>query len=665
MIKLVSLLVSRREGIVSHTRTDIDPVPAFHPDVCAIGHAALHPVAQASHSHFAHHWLDYARIAIVAAGIAISHFYPVPAIAGFDPVGLAAALLGGYPIFREAIRDLLTRRMTMELSMSIALVAALSIREVFTASVIIIFVLAAEIVEEMTMDRGHRAVEDLLGGLPDTAELLGANAASPGDIAVVATATLQTGDVVLVRPGRRVPVDGVVVEGSGFVEQSAITGELNPVEVTRGAVVYAGSIVYGGSRSGALHVRIESLGSQTVFGRMIEALRRAEESQAPVQKLADRLAGYLVYFALACAALTLAITHNATSTIAVIIVAGACGIAAGTPLAILGALGRAARIGAIVKGGSWMEKLGTVDTVVFDKTGTLTLGRPEVVDIQTAPGVSPTELVRIAASAEVYSEHPLARAIVRKGAGLDMTQPKEFAYHPGRGVTSLVDGKFTVAGSRAFLRDMGVPLTQPSPGAPALSEVAVAQAGRLLGYIFIADIVRGEAKRAVARLRSLGLHLVLMTGDTDAIAGVIGQSFGFDRIHADLLPDGKLARLRELKAEGRKVVMVGDGVNDAPALAAADVPISMGSGTDIAQQFSGVLLIGDDLGKLGDLVALARRCRKIILFNFAGTLLVDAAGMALAAFGLLSPILAGVVHVSSELLFILNSARLLPLQRRR
>jgi heavy metal translocating P-type ATPase len=643
---------------MSDTRTELHAASSFHGEVSP---ARSGNPPQTHDSHLAHHWLDYLRILIVAIGIAASRVFRVPTIGGFDPIGLAAALIGGYPIFREAIRDLLTRRMTMELSMSIALVAALSIREVFTASVIIIFVLAAEIVEEMTMDRGHRAVEDLIGGLPDTVELFPENSTNPGDVTVVNTANLQIGDVVLVRPGRRVPVDGEVVYGSGFIDQSAITGELNPVEVTRGSLVYAGSV----SRSGALHVLTDSLGTQTVFGRMIEALRRAEESQAPVQKLADRLAGYLVYFALACAAITLAITHDGRSTIAVIIVAGACGIAAGTPLAILGALGRSARIGAIVKGGSWIEKLATVDTVVFDKTGTLTFGKPEVVDLEAAPGVSPTELLRVGASAETYSEHPLARAVVRKAAGLDLSQPREFAYHSGRGVTCLVDGKFTIAGSRAFLRDMGVPHTRPTPSAPDLSEVAVAQAGRLLGYIFVADLVRGDAKKAVSRLHSLGLHLVLMTGDNAAIAEPIGRNFGFDQIHADLLPDGKLEKLDKLIAEGRNVAMVGDGVNDAPALAGANVPIAMGSGTDIAQQFSGIVLIGDDLGKVADLVALARRCRGVILFNFTGTLLVDLAGMALAAFGLLSPILAAVVHVSSELMFILNSARLLPLRRGR
>jgi heavy metal translocating P-type ATPase len=643
---------------MSAVRTDLDSISPGQSDAPAHQRGSPEHGTATEHHDFAAHWRDYGRIAVIIVAIAVSRFHPLPAIGGFDPVGIVAAVLGGYPIFREAIRDALARRMTMELSMSIALIAALSIREVFTANVIIVFVLAAEIIEEMTMDRGHRAVEDLVGGLPDTVEVLRASGCAKA-VTVVDAADVRIGDIVLVRPGKRVPVDGLVVEGNAFVDQSAITGELNPVEVTCGSNVYAGSV----SQSGALQVRTDSLGSQTVFGRMIEALRRTEETRAPVQKLADRLAGYLVYFALACALVTLLITRDARSTIAVIIVAGACGIAAGTPLAILGALGRAARIGAIVKGGSWIEKLSTIDTVVFDKTGTLTLGKPEVVDLESVPGVSPTELLRIAASAEVYSEHPLARAIVRKAAGLTLSPTREFAYHPGKGVTGLLDGRFTIAGSRAFLREMGIPFTQPSPHVEALSEVAIAQAGRLLGFIFIADIVRGDASKAVARLRSLGLQLVLMTGDAAAIAEAMGRSFRFDQIHASLLPDDKLDQVRNLRARGRKVAMVGDGVNDAPALAAADVPIAMGSGTDIAQQFSGVLLIGDDLRKLADLIELARRCRGVILFNFAGTLLVDAAGMGLAAFGLLSPILAAVVHVSSELFFILNSARLLPLRR--
>jgi Cd2+/Zn2+-exporting ATPase/Cu+-exporting ATPase len=329
-------------------------------------------VSSAGENGFAH-WPDYARMAVLATAILLSRFHPMPAVAGFDPVGLVAALIGVYPILREAIHDAMARRMTMELSMTIALVAALSIREVFTANVIILFVLFAELVEEMTMRRGHRAAEDLMGGLPETAERFSAD----GILESVDISDLKWGDLILVRQRMRVPVDGEVTEGNSFVDQAAITGELEPVETSRGSIVFAGTV----NRSSALQIRTNSLGSQTVFGRMLDAIKRAEESRAPVQRLADRLAGYLVYFALACALVTLIATHNARATISVIIVAGACGIAAGTPLAILGGLGRAARIGAIVKGGFYFEKLSTIDTIVFDKTGTLTAGNAEVVDV--------------------------------------------------------------------------------------------------------------------------------------------------------------------------------------------------------------------------------------------------------------------------------------------
>jgi P-type E1-E2 ATPase len=244
---------------------------------------------------------------------------------------------------------------------------------------------------------------------------------------------------------------------------------------------------------------------------------------------------------------------------------------------------------------------------------------------------------------------------------MGVSPPKEFAYHPGKGVTCLVNGSFTVVGSRVFLQEMGVHFEKATPSVTALSHVAIAQAGRFLGSIYIADVVRNGADEAISRLRSLGLRLVLMTGDSAAMANALAKAFRFDEVHADLLPDDKLDRLQAFRADGQAVAMVGDGVNDTPALAAADVPVAMGSGTDIAQEFAGVLLIGDDLRKLAELIELARRCRKIILFNFAGTLLVDAAGIGLAASGMLTPILAALLHVGSELFFILNSARLLPL----
>ena len=322
-------------------------------------------------------WLDAARVLFVALAAAAVWFHLWEPFHRVSVIGLAATLIGGYPIFKEALENIIERRMTMELSMTIALVPALAIGEFFTALVITAFVLAAEILEGLTVGRGRRAIQDMLDFLPQTASVL-----RDGEIVEVATQTITPGEIVLIRPGSRIPVDGEVVSGHSFVEQAAITGEPMPSEKSSGSEVYAGTI----NQAGTLHVRADRLGKETTFGKIIEAVERAEHSRAPIQKMADRLAGYLVYFALGAAVLTFLITHNIRSTISVVIVAGACGIAAGTPLAILGAIGRAARQGAIIKGGIYLEALGQLDTVFFDKTGTLTLGTPTVTEVEPTAG---------------------------------------------------------------------------------------------------------------------------------------------------------------------------------------------------------------------------------------------------------------------------------------
>ena len=597
-------------------------------------------------------WLELGRIAFVGLAIAFTWFRLWQPLPHFDVVGFAAVLIGGYPIFREAFTDLLSRRMTMELSMTIALVSALVIREVFTALLIVFFVLIAEVLEELTVGRGRRAIQDLLDLLPQQVELRRADGVRPASLG-----ELSSGDVVLVRPGGRVPVDGIVVGGHSFIDQATITGESMPVEKVPGAHVYAGTV----NQSGILEIQTETVGRETAFGRIIEAVEQAERSRAPVQRTADRLAGYLVYFALACALFTFILTHNARSTISVIIVAGACGIAAGTPLAILGAIGRAARHGAIVKGGLYMETLSKVDTVVLDKTGTLTLGNPEVVAIDPAPGIDRQRLLRVAASAERYSEHPLARAILKtaNAAALGLVDPDEFAYTPGKGISCRVDGEETVVGNRAFLMEHDVKVFTPSIDYDSSTEISVAQGRLHLGSLRIADVLRPEAVDAVRALKEMSVRTVLLTGDTAAIGRAVGQQLQVDDVEAELLPEQKLDRVRALRNAGRTVAMVGDGINDAPALMEANVGIAMGSGTEVARESANVLLLGNDLLKVVEVIKIARRCNRIIMFNFAGTLGVDGVGVGLAAFGFLNPVLAVLIHVTSELIFILNSARLL------
>ncbi|HXP94040.1 MAG TPA: cation-translocating P-type ATPase [Candidatus Binatia bacterium] len=584
---------------------------------------------------------DLIRVAGVAVAAALVWFHVWEPFPQISLIGVLATLIGGYPIFKEAIENLLERRMTMELSMTIALVAALLIGQYVTALVITLFVLIAEILEHLTLSRGRRAIGDLLDLLPRE--------------------TFSPGDVVLVRPGALVPVDGVVVTGHSFVDEARITGESLPAEKLPGSKVFAGTV----NQIGAFEVRTERAGRDTAFGRIIDMVESAEQARAPIERLADRFSGYLVYFALGAAAITYAVTRDVRSTISVVIVAGACGIAAGTPLAVLGAIGRAAREGAIVKGGRYLEVLSAIDTVVLDKTGTLTFGEAEVLDVHPAFGTQDEELIAVASSAERPSEHPLGAAIVRRAQALGVAtiEPSSFSYTPGRGIVAALGEREAIVGNRAFLSERGI-FAETNGTCSGASAIEVALGGRYLGAICVADTLRPEARNAVRALHEMGLRVILLTGDNATVARVIGDQLGIDEVEADLLPEGKVARVEALVRAGRSVAMVGDGVNDAPALARASVGIAMGSGTEVARESADVVLIGNDLEKLVETLRIARRARRIVLQNFVGTIVVDAIGMIFAGLGLLGPLAAAFVHVTSELAFILNSTRMLPAPRR-
>ena len=598
--------------------------------------------------------LEAARIILVAMSAAAVWFHVWEPLPRVSLIGILGVLIGGWPIFKEAAENAAARRMTMELSMSIAIIAAAGISQFFTALIITLFVLVAEVLEGMTVSRGRRAIRDLMDFIPHSVTVR-----SAGGIHEASTDELRIGDSVLVNPGGLVPIDGTVISGHSFVDQARITGESMPVEKLPGSLVYAGTI----NQSGALEIRVERIGRDTSYGRIIEAVEHAERSRAPVQQLADRLAGYLVYFALAAAAITFIITRDARSTISVIIVAGACGIAAGTPLAILGGIGRSARLGAIIKGGLYLETLGRVNTVVLDKTGTLTFGRTEVRSVLPTAGASEVDVLDAAASAEMRSEHPLGKAIINLATAKNRSprEPECFDYVPGRGITAMVDGVAILVGNRALLSGHSIEVPGNfAAGADTSSEVFVARDGRLLGAIVVADTVRPEAKRAIEALNIMGIRSVLLTGDTKPVAEMVAHDLGISEVEADLLPEMKLARIKSLVAAGRVVAMVGDGINDAPALAEASVGVAMGSGTDVARESADVVLLGNDLLRFTETLAIARWTRRIIWWNFAGTLGVDLVGIALASVGLLSPTLAAFIHVTSELAFILNSARLLP-----
>ena len=631
-------------------------------------------------------WADVVRIAVVglaALGAWIAGAAGTPGWA-VGAVGAVVLAVGCWPLLVEAAEDLRERRMSMELSMLLAIVAAAIIGEWVTALAVTVFALCAEVLEELSMDRGRDALTDLMSFLPQTARVVGApEAAESAESSQSASITevpldeVRPGQVIALSPGGRVPVDGVVRTGRADVDQSRITGEALPVQVGPGDRVPAGSITRG-----ALELEVERVGEDSSYGRIVAAVRHAQSSRAPVQRLADRLAARIVYLALAAALVTFLVTRDVRATISVIIVAGACGVAAGTPLAVLAAIARAARCGAFVKDGTHLEQLSAVDTVVMDKTGTLTVGEPRVVSVRpTEAAAGEDEVLALAAAAEWNSEHPIGRAIYNEAAVRDLTVPVpgDVAYSPGAGVSTHIEGRRITVGrcrgqghqperDTSDCDDEAALSAESDPEAPSATSVVEVRADeQLLGTIALADRLRQGAATAVRDLGDMGLEVLMLTGDSAAsarhVAGLLGLTE--EQVRADLLPTDKEEVIDSLRRAGKQVAMVGDGVNDAPALGAADVGIAMGTGTDVAREAGDVVLVGSAPADLVETVRVARRARRIIMVNFVGTIVVDVVGMVAAGLGLLGPVAAALVHVVSESAFILNSARLVPRRRRR
>ena len=620
---------------------------------------------------------DILRIAVVGLAVLGAWVAGATGTPGWavGAVGAAALLVGCWPLVVEAVGDLRERRMSMELSMLLAIVAAAAIGEWVTALAVTVFALCAEVLEDLSMDRGRDALTDLMSFLPQTARVV--TGPHTDEISEVPLDEVRPGQVIALSPGGRVPVDGVVRTGRADVDQSRITGEALPVQVGPGDRVPAGSITRG-----ALELEVERVGEDSSYGRIVAAVRHAQSSRAPVQRLADRLAARIVYLALAAALITFLTTRDVRATISVIIVAGACGVAAGTPLAVLAAIARAAHCGAFVKDGTHLEQLSAVDTVVMDKTGTLTVGEPRVVSVRpTEAAAGEDEVLALAAAAEWNSEHPIGRAIYNEAAVRDLTVPvpDDVSYSPGAGVSAHVEGRqITVGRCRGQghqperdtpgCEDEAALSAESDPEAPSATSVVEVRADeQLLGTIALADRLRQGAATAVRDLGDMGLEVLMLTGDSAAsarhVAGLLGLTE--EQVRADLLPTDKEEVIDSLRRAGKQVAMVGDGVNDAPALGAADVGIAMGTGTDVAREAGDVVLVGSAPADLVETVRVARRARRIIMVNFVGTVVVDVVGMIAAGLGLLGPVAAALVHVVSESAFILNSARLVPRPARR
>jgi P-type Cu+ transporter len=589
-------------------------------------------------------------------------------------LGLGLVIAVGFPVFRSVARATLRGRIISHTLMTLGVIAALAIGQWTTALVVAFFMRVGDSVERFTTERARRSLKDLTAMSPVTARVLRA-----GVEMEVPVVQVRPGELVIVRPGDRIPVDGEVIEGQATVDQAAITGEAMPVEAGPGAHVYAATI----ARLGHLQVRATHIGPDTTFGRVVSLVEEAEANRADVQRAADRFSAYFLPIVLAIAALTLIIRRDPLATAAVLVVACSCSLALATPIAMLASIGAAAKRGLLIKGGRYIESLAKADVLLIDKTGTLTLGKPQINEIVDfglpiversgdAHGKSAIQnpqsaILQLAASAERYSEHPLAEAVrdAARRRGLALLDPGKFIATPGQGVRAEVDGHTVVVGNRRVLSAPGRSAKSPCQIADDLEAqgntvLFVIVDDRLVGLLAASDTLRPEVPAALEAVRRMGIRRIeLLTGDNERAAAGPAQEIGVP-FRANLLPEDKIRIVREYQAEGHVVLMIGDGVNDAPALAQADVGIAMGAaGADVAIEAAHVALLREDWSLVPELLRIARRTMGVVRGNLAFTALYNVVGLSLAALGFLPPALAAAAQSLPDLGVLGNSSRLL------
>ena len=596
-------------------------------------------------------WIEVARI--VVTGLVALLFWR-----GLVPIQLlwVAVAVGLYPLVKTGWHDLIhERKVGTEIFVTIATLVAVFGGETVAGAVLMVIILIAEFIAELNTDRARASIKSLIGSVPQVALVRSAS----GE-ATVLVGALKIGDVVLVRPGEKIPVDGRVVGGQGSVNEAPITGESVPKDKDIDAPVFAGTVV----ESGALDIRTERLGTDTTFARIIALVESAESEQAPVQKLADKVAAWLIPVVFVFLIVVYIVTRDVRTIVTLMIFTSPAELGLATPLVMIAAIARAARSGILIKGGIHLEALAKVDVLVFDKTGTLTANRPRVVEVASRNSLlDENGLLRLAAAADRRSAHPLAKAVVAAATQRDIAvpEPEAFEQLPGRGVKAKVEGRVVLVGNSALLRESGVEVRTPIEDA-GRTPVHVAIDGQLAGVIFIADTLRPGAREALAELRGSGIQrIVMLTGDNAATAQVIAMDLGIDEVFSDLMPEDKVLAIAELQRQGHRVAMVGDGVNDAPALAKADVGIAMGGGgTQAALEAADIALMTDDLGKIAAARAIARRAYRTVQENlFVGVGVVHVLGITAALLGWIGPIEAAIIHLGPDVLVFINSVKLL------
>lgn len=578
-------------------------------------------------------------------------------------LGLSVVLLGGYPVFWKVLQAAWRRRVISHTLMTLGVLAAIAVGEWITAAVVVFFMRVGDYTENFTAGQARKAVHNLTALAPQVARV-----ERQGEEITLPATQVQVGEVVIVRPGEQIPVDGIVLSGQALVDQATITGEAMPVEAGPGTRVFAAAY----AQQGSLRVQATGVGQDSTFGRVIRLVEQAEANRAEVQRVADRFSTWYLPVVSIVALLALILRRDPLAAAAVLVVACSCSFALATPIAMLAAIGAGARRGLLIKGGKYLEILDRAQVLLLDKTGTLTLGQPQIVRVVPVSGTTVEELLWWAASAERFSEHPLAEAVrraARERGCLPLATAEEiteFTALVGRGVMARVRGQRVWVGTPRWLSEQltGHPLSD-SPEwhllpAEGLSVLGVVKEDQLMGWLAAGDTLRSEVPEALKTLQGLGVHHIeLLTGDQEQVAALLAAQLGL-AYRAGLLPEDKINIVQEYQAQGYHVVMVGDGVNDAPALAQADVGIAMGAaGSPVAIEAAHVALMREDWLLVPELFHIARRTLRVVRMNIGFTALYNLIGLSLAALGLLPPVLAAAAQSLPDLGILANSARLL------
>jgi len=571
------------------------------------------------------------------------------------PLGYVLVLIAAYPTFLNVVRAAMKRQVISHTLMSIGVIAALVVGQWVTAAIVVFFMRVGDYAERFTTESSRKALKNLTAMAPQTARI-----ERNGQEVEIPVNELAVGEIVIVRPGEKVPVDGEVVAGQATINQAAITGESMPVEAGVGTKVFAATL----AELGSLRVRATHVGADTTFGKVIRLVEEAETHRADVQRIADKFSAYFLPFVGAIALLTFLISGNPLSTAAVLVVACSCSLALATPIAMLASIGAAAKIGLLIKGGKYIEVLARADVVLIDKTGTLTLGRPQVTDVIPLNGLPETEILALAASAERYSEHPLAEAVRSEALHrkIALYEPQTFEAVPGSGVWAEVNGSRIGVGNRRLVGN--IPAVAVNLEAQGKTPLFVQKDGEVVAVMGASDTVRPEIPQSIAALSALGIKdIQILTGDNEQVASALAQKLGVS-YRANLLPEDKIAIVKAYQAQGRTVIMVGDGVNDAPALAQANIGIAMGAaGTDVALEAAHIALMREDWTLVPEAIHIARRTMRVVKTNIAFTAIYNLLGLTLAAFGILPPVLAAAAQSLPDLGILANSSRLLRLKR--